>query len=139
MTPTLWHHIDSMDVHKKYGLKYQVKVEQALARFINGSKIRSGIDIKELKPFGNGVWEIKIIEEPQTRIFGAFAEYDVFIAFWMKKRDDVAGKSFNPDFSNFLDSVKNQWALIFKDTEMLLSSNINDLITNGVCYDPRKR
>lgn len=138
MSDFLWRHINEK-VTELYGIEYQVKLEQRLARFIKGDRINDFQDIKELKPFGSGVWEFKIIEEPQSRIFGAFVEYDVFIAFCMKKRDNVAGKDFNPSFENFGDYVINQWKILFKNKEKLLSSNIDKLISNGVSYDPRKK
>jgi hypothetical protein len=105
-----------------------------LAKFIKGDKIRSFYDIKEITPFGNGVWEFKIIEDPHTRIFGGFIEKDVFIAFYMEKRSSLNGK-----FPDFTHRVKSQWKILFKDKTRLLSSNIDDLISNGVCYDPRKK
>lgn len=138
MTDDLWKHIEE-DVPTKYGLEYQVKVEQHLASFINGNKIRSGKDIKELKPFGGGIWEFKISESPESRIFGAFVEYDRFIAFYMKERDNIAVKNFDRSFKSFADLVKNQWNILFKNKPMLLSSNINKLITNGVTHDKRKK
>lgn len=138
MTNDLWKHIEEY-IPTKYGLEYQVKVEQHLASFINGNKIRSGKDIKELKPFGNGVWEFKISDAPESRIFGGFIEQDVFIAFYMKERNNIAVKDFDRSFKSFTDLVKNQWRILFNNKPRLLSSNINKLITNGVTHDPRKK
>ena len=138
MVNDLWKYIEK-DVPKQYGIKYQVTLEQRLAKFIKGDRINNFYDMKELRPFGSGVWEFKVLEEPSSRIFGAFIERDIFIAFWMKKRDDLAGKKFNRSFKSFMDLVKNQWSHLFKNKTMLLSSNIDDLITNGVSYDKRKK
>ena len=134
MTSVLWKHIDELDVHKKYGEDYRLKVERHLVNFVRGGKIISGIDIKEVEPLGGGVWTFRILESPQTRIFGAFVEKDVFIAFYMEKRSNLSGK-----FPNFTHRVKMQWKILFNDQIMLLFSKIDDLIYNGVCYDKRKK
>jgi len=133
MTKTLWEHIINK-VPDMYGEEYQIKLERRLATFIKGNKINDFRDIKELEPFGSGVWEFKIIEEPHSRIFGAFLESDIFIAFYMEKRSSLKGR-----FEPFIKRTKNQWKILFGGKKMLLSSNIDNLISNGVCYDPRKK
>lgn len=133
MTDILWRHLDG-DVLEKYGLEYQVKVEQHLTQFARGDKIRGGRHIKEVEPFGNGVWAFRILEDPQTRIFGGFIKDDWFVAFYMEKRSSLNGR-----FTDFAKRVKNQWSILFKEKKMLLSSNINDLISNGVNDDKRKK
>ena len=134
MVTTLWKHLKDA-VPKKYGEDYRIKVERHLANFVRGGKIREGKHIKEILPFGNGVWEFRILESPQTRIFGTFIDSDLFIAFYMEKRSTLKSQRFN-DFAN---RTKSQWNILFGNKSMLLSSNINDLISNGVCYDERKK
>jgi len=137
MTNSLYQHIDEI-IPQNYGLEYQVKVEQHLTNFARGDKIRGGVHIKEVEPFGNGIWSFRILESPQTRIFGAFIEKDWFIAFYMAKKDNLVGNSYNHNYSYFAKQVKRQWKILFKDKTMLLSRDINYLISNGVNDDGRK-
>lgn len=134
MTVSLFKHIEE-GISKKYGLDYGEKVKAHLVFFIRGGKIRSGKHIKEVEPFGNGVWAFRILESPQTRIFGGFIEKDVFIAFYMDKRSSLNSSRYR----TMVERVKNQWRIIIKEKRMLASSNIGDLISNGVNHDQRKK
>ncbi|MEQ1706545.1 MAG: hypothetical protein ABL867_11335, partial [Rickettsiales bacterium] len=124
MTTVLFKYIDET-VLKKHGLEYQVIVEQHLTSFARGDKIRSGTHIKEVMPFGNGVWAFRILEDPQTRIFGGFIEKDRFVAFCMVRKSNLVGNSYNHNYSYYLNKVKREWKILLNNKAILLSSNIN--------------
>lgn len=84
------------------------------AIFARNAKLKDRIcDVRVLAP------------RPQLRIFGAFAERDVFVALTYQKRDLL-------NFSLGVQRCRKQWDLLFPELEPVLSENVNDYISDAV-------
>ena len=70
--------------------------------------------IRPLKPPGHGVWAIRSHrEEPQIRVFGHFAEKDVFVAMCLDYRDDLGNvEDFRWDEN--IQKTQDGWIALFK-------------------------
>jgi hypothetical protein len=66
-----------------------------------------------LSPKSRGVWEIKSRrEEPQIRVFGQFAQKDVFLATRFRYRSEM-GNFDNPNWLYEIKQVERQWNSLF--------------------------
>lgn len=84
-------------------------------------------DLKRLQTKAKDVWEIRIQSPALYRLFGFFAEQDVFIGFALWERDHV-------DFDRDIEDARKVWAELFPNNTPLVSENINDYISEAVVF-----
>jgi hypothetical protein len=77
------------------------------------------------------VWEIRSRDpEPSLRVFGRFAETDLFVALTWSKRADLKG----PDSREWRDAIegcKAEWRKLFPTYPPKIGNNINDYISSN--------
>jgi hypothetical protein len=107
-------------------------------RFINGRLVTIGgrnhrqAYMKCLEPECDEIWEIRSIDpRPSLRVFGSFAEADVFIAMHIGRRDELGGFN-SPEFKAAIRYTKACWRQLFNTWPPFSGSTINDYITENV-------
>jgi len=76
------------------------------------------------------VWEFRCRDpDPQMRIFGRFAEPDLFIAFIKRNRDEFKS---NDDFQPVMEECKRHWRTYFPSYTPYRGSSAHDYVSN--CY-----
>jgi hypothetical protein len=111
-------------------------VRADLERFISGGIIVVGNDgyMKALDPAEDEIWEIRCIDpDPSVRIFGSFAERDVFIALGHRYRQDLEGKE-SIEWAQAIRECKANWRRLFLTYPRHSGSNLNDYISAPVYY-----
>ena len=86
-----------------------------------------GADLKRLTTKARDVWEIRIQQPALYRLFGFFAEEDVFVGCDLCPRDYV---HFDDDIPN----ARKAWAELFPHHAPLISENIHDYIHEAVVF-----
>ena len=93
--------------------RYHANVRNYLKEFVIGSDFDSDDALKPMRTDDGGIWEIKIMFEPQERIFGAFLRKGEFIATNNHGRTALAHprKGFAPHHAR----CRSIWASLFPD------------------------
>jgi hypothetical protein len=111
-------------------------VRADLERFVAGGIIVVGDEgyMKPLEPVEDEVWEIRCIDpNPSVRIFGSFAEKDVFIALGKRYRQDLAEKS-SQAWAEAIRECKADWRSLFLTYPPHSGNDLHDYISDPVVY-----
>jgi len=85
-----------------------------------------------LKPKKHGVWEIRShLDEPQIRVFGQFAQMDVFIGMTFDYRSDLGG-IVDPLWSQQIRSVQHKWTSLFPGYSPKMTSDQHKLFSGAI-------
>ncbi|HYE70109.1 MAG TPA: hypothetical protein VD932_01125 [Aquabacterium sp.] len=110
-----------------------------LDRFSNGDRLGVVLDdrfenscfMKRLSPSTDEIWEIRSRDpQPGLRIFGRFAEQDVFVAVNMAIRKEL-------DWEREKEVCESKWQLLFPSHPPISGASINDYISENV-FDPSR-
>jgi putative component of toxin-antitoxin plasmid stabilization module len=109
------------------------RLQRLFDRFISGRTISvalkrqiKGSNMKRLSPRSEEVWEFKITQGPQFRVFGRFAQPDVFIA--LTGPVDRAGC----DYSTEIVNCQKEWVYLFPGHPPLFGRVASDYIAANV-------
>lgn len=81
-------------------------------------------------PQSSGIWEFRIRgKKPQVRIFGAFAECDVFIALSVRDRDELEG-----NFPLAVAENSGTWSSIFREFDPIVGDEINEYLSGSFSF-----
>ena len=102
---------------RKVKIDYYARIRARLGHYVKGFSIEDNDDFfKQLHPYGQerlkDFWEIRITFDPHSRIFGAFAAKDCFVAMRAKFRDDC-GKEFSRGFKRAISACESDWNSLF--------------------------
>lgn len=98
--------------NRKQGANYKANARAFLRRFVIGEHIDN---VEYMKSWKWDVFEFRVQLEPDkdnTRIFGAFAKQDVFVAIHQKLRSEFGDKS-DPKWDRALERVLKEWRALF--------------------------
>lgn len=102
-----------------------------LGTFITNSVIYP-VDLKLLRPKEDGIWEIRSVEpEPQIRVFGMFADKDIFIGTHYVERD-ILGDWDSFEWKNEIKRAKRIWDSLFLAYSHKTSTDPNNLFTGAL-------
>lgn len=106
------------------------KLQRLFDRFISGAAISVafrkniiGSDMKRLSPSSVEVWEFKVKARPQLRVFGRFAQKDVFLALTgpVERR--------NCDYDVEITQCQQEWSRLLPEHSPIYGSTIYDYIS----------
>lgn len=106
-------------------------VRADLENFVAGGHVtatfkpKPNTDLKRLRTKQNDVWEMRIQQPVKYRLFGFFAEQDVFVGMELWPRDEV-------NFEEDIEYAQNEWRNLFPHHQPLVSESINDYISEAV-------
>src|SRR5690606_31297227 len=99
----------------------------ALDRFVAGGRIAVALEpfdkaasaeLARNDPTNSGVWVFRIRDpRPHIRVFGAFSERDVFVAFDYYNREGL-------DFGAAVKAVRRDWAELFGDFSPVIGDKV---------------
>jgi len=79
-----------------------------------------------------GVWELKSCHpEPQIRVFGQFAQKDVFIALEFRYRSDMEGPE-SESWNYLMAKVTREWNLLFPKNQPLTTKIVNKVFSGEI-------
>jgi hypothetical protein len=110
------------------------RVRADLEQFVTGGIIVVGETgyMKALKPEADEIWEIRCIDpDPSVRIFGSFAEKDVFVALGQRYRQQLAEIG-SPEWAEAIRACKADWRRLFFTYRPHSGSKINEYISDPV-------
>jgi len=88
--------------------------------------------IASLDPPAEGVWEIRSRDpKPSLRVFGFFAEVDVFIALTIFNRNLLGGSN-TREWRDAIVGCKAEWRKLFSPYQPLIAETINEYISAKV-------
>jgi hypothetical protein len=97
-----------------------------------GGRKHKAAYMKRLEPESEEVWEIRSVDpRPSIRVFGRFAEPDVFVATNMGFRTDLGGFN-SKEFLRAVSACKREWRRSFHTWPPYSGIYINDYITQDV-------
>jgi len=106
------------------------KLQRLFDRFISGQEIAvaferriKGSDLKRLTPRRAEVWEFKVRTRPQLRVFGRFAQTDVFLA--LTGPVDRAHCNYNEEITR----CQQEWNTLLPAHSPVYGSTLNDYIS----------
>ena len=111
-------------------------VRADLERFVGGGIIVVGSNgyMKPLDPAEDEIWEIRCIDpDPSVRIFGSFAEKDVFVSLGYRYRQDLEGKD-SSEWAEAVRACKAYWRQLFLTYPPHSGSDLHDYISDPVVY-----
>jgi len=85
-------------------------------------------DLKRLEKAREEIWELKSKAPPEIRVFGRFADRDVFIALTFAWRDHIQSDG---DFDYYKSVAKRQWRLLFPSHEPFTGVRADDYVSNA--------
>ncbi|MCC0013849.1 MAG: hypothetical protein H6881_08230 [Rhodobiaceae bacterium] len=109
---------------------------QTFDTFISGNLVTVGgrhddSFMKLLEPEDEQVWEIRSISpKPSIRVFGRFAEPDVFVATNKGFRADLGGFG-SVGFKRAMTTCLQEWRKCFQNWPAFTGRHFNDYITSG--------
>lgn len=84
-----------------------------IGRWLDGSDIEPGTELKPLSPWWNGVWEFRTIyTRPGSRLLGMVPYRNVFIAFGLYRRDFL-GRGRSEEWRKACNAVRAEWDRLF--------------------------
>jgi hypothetical protein len=119
-------------VHPKSEIDYWANVRAELGVYVKGEPIPDDETyFKRLNPKGDAslgdIWEIRILLSPQSRLFGAFAGPDCFVAFTRRLRNKCP-------FAKAMKIVRDSWYDLFGGHRRFSCWPLDQCITNlGGC------
>jgi hypothetical protein len=85
-----------------------------------------------LSPPDDGVWEVRSRRvEPQIRVFGQFAEKDVFVGLTYNYRSDI-GAYEDPNWNYEIRKAKSSWRILFPGYSAKTTTNTAQLLTGAL-------
>jgi hypothetical protein len=111
-------------------------VRADLERFVQGGIIVVGDDgyMKRLDRAEDEIWEIRCIDpNPSVRIFGSFAEKDVFMALGYRYRQELEEKG-STEWAEAIRACKADWRKLFLTYPPHSGSDPHDYISDPVFY-----
>lgn len=93
-----------------------------------------------LHPLNDGIWDIRCQDRPALRVFCAFLERDVIVAFTCSPRSKAVdwidrpplGKGNSTEWRRAIADAKREWAKIFPAYRPVTGDYLNDYLTNAV-------
>jgi hypothetical protein len=109
------------------------RVQSVVERFIGGNLILITEDgyMKSLYPPEDEVWEIRCLEQPMVRLFGAFTEKDFFVILGWRFRD-VLGLKGSREWAEAIRACKADWRKLFHTYPRHSGSDAGDYLSNAV-------
>ena len=105
-------------------------VRDAIQAFIEGDIVDEGIHLKLLKPISKNVWEIRVIAQPQCRLFGFFTQPDQFLVTHGVRRDQLNREG---NFDREIGKCIEKRHRLFPDLPIYTGLQYQDYVTkNGV-------
>jgi hypothetical protein len=127
--PSVWQAIEEpQDAASAYEM---ATVRSDLEHFAMGGHVSATFKpkpnafLKRLKTNRNDVWEIRIQRPARYRLFGFFADQDVFVGTEIWPRDDV-------DFDDDIEHARKVWLELFPHHQPLISERIHDYVSEAV-------
>lgn len=111
---------ESIDVQRAASLQADLEV------FVTGQPIDPGY-LKPLKPIGKNVWEIRSVRpRPSIRVFGRFADRDVFVAtnYFLRK---PLGAFKSLEWKDAIHVARQEWARLF--TRDPIEGKLHELVS----------
>lgn len=102
----------------------------ALYAFITGDEVEEGIHLKLLAPSEKQVWELRVLERPQSRLFGWFVGPDRLIVTHCQARDSL-GAFDNPAWQKTIDKCVEKRIRMFPELPVFVGGRFTDYITHG--------
>jgi len=107
-----------------------------LELFVGGELLVENVDLKRLMPASEEVWELRVTEHPQVRLFGWFPMRDVMVISHIENRAALGGRrKRSRNFAEEINKVARKRARHFPDLPALRAHDINDCISNGLIDD----
>jgi hypothetical protein len=105
--------------------------------FVTGRNITMALDdpyskprttyMARLDPLQDEVWEIRVWDpKPGMRVFGRFAERDVFIALTWARREALPNSR---EWRNAREGCKAEWRKLFPTYNAITGDNVNDYVS----------
>lgn len=116
------------------------RLRQDFDHFIEGHKIDVAESpfkgktsyLKRLEPQREEAWEIRSRDpEPSLRIFGRFADKNVFVALSWHKRADLLGPH-SREWRDAIEQCKTEWRNLFPAYQPMTGAKLHDYVTNIV-------
>lgn len=109
------------------------RVQSVVETFMGGRLIIIAEDgyMKALCPAGDEVWEIRCLEQPMVRLFGAFAEKNFFVIVGWQFRDDLKLKG-SREWAEAIRACKADWRRLFHTYPRHSGSDASDYLSNAV-------
>ncbi|MDE2514437.1 MAG: hypothetical protein KGL12_00285 [Rhodospirillales bacterium] len=121
------------------------QLRRDLDRFIEGGRvtIRDGLYrsdpayMARLDPPGGEIWEIRSVDpRPGLRVFGRFAEEDIFVALLLRTRKQLGGKN-DPAWQEVVRHCKAEWRQLFPGHEPHSGKRVCDYVSSaGILLRP---
>jgi len=122
-------HRVTVEKNRAQGHHRWAKLEADMSHFVEGGYINWNL-MKWLDPQKQEVWELKSVRpKPSIRVFGRFAEPDVFVGTNYQLRNKMKGK-WSQEFWNEIGECEKIWADLFK-SDPLRGKIYSDYITKN--------
>jgi len=129
MLPTL--HQWCYQSNRRRTLNYKANVRAFLGRYVIGLSVDNE---HYMKSWRDDVFELRVqlqIRRENTRLFGAFAKPDVFVAIHQKLRSELRSQV---DWDRAIERVLSEWVTLFPGYRPILSRPFSNCITSN-CID----
>jgi hypothetical protein len=115
---------------RRQTLNYKANVRAFLGRYVIGRSVNNE---DYMKSWRDDVFELRVQlqRRDNTRIFGAFAKPDVFIAIHQKLRSEFRSQA---DWDRAIERVLHAWATLFPGYRPILSRPFSNYVTSN-CID----
>jgi hypothetical protein len=105
-----------------------------------GSGKDTSVDVKILDPWDNEVWEFRKRETPSTRVFGRFADRNVFIATNMRLSSELFdniwhradGRQVKREWIAEIRRCTSTWRQLFPSYEPITGGRLNDYLSRAI-------
>jgi hypothetical protein len=111
------------------------RIQSVVEKYMSGNLIVVADDgyMKPLCPPEDEVWEIRCLEQPMVRLFGAFTEKDFFVVVGWEFRDYLALKG-SREWAEAIRACKADWRRLFHTYPRHSGSDIRDYLSNAVVF-----
>jgi hypothetical protein len=116
-----------MSTHRDFDKQILVNIRGQISDFLSGAEMYEGQDLTHLEPLDRNVWELRVFEKPQARLFGWFVARDRLIVTHSRLRNNL-------DFSREIaktESIRKN----FVELPILDDSSFHRYVSNGVPCD----
>ena len=93
-------------------LDFKADLRAFLKRFVVGAPMENGADFKKANPKGKAIWAMRIRFRPQVRMFGGFADMDIFVCLLWRMRDKLE-KGKGPKWDAAVAKTAKRWDEMF--------------------------
>lgn len=102
-----------------------------LTRIVTRRPLVLGVHLKRLDPPPEEIWEIRVTERPQIRLFGWFAAVDVFIVCHLQYRDKLPNTRHDgPGWRETMEKAARTRSRLFSDLPIRTASKPEHYFTN---------